>query len=217
MTAVQEFEELLAPVLNSAYGTALHLSRQREDAENLVQESSLRAFRAFHTFQTGTNFRAWFLRIVTNLFWEECRRRKRRPDTVSVDEAPDLYLYIESSKAGLHKDCEDPARSLMSKLSQEQVSRALQSLSEEFRVVATLYFADDLSYAEIGEILELPGGTVRSRLHRARKLLQRALWAIAQELGIAVTPVVHRPVSRERHHSEQPAPPPSTGPPSSPA
>lgn len=183
MTPTQEFEALLTPILESAYGTAVHLTRHHQEAENIVQEAALRAFRAFASFQRGTNFRAWFLRIVTNLFFEECRKTRRRPHTVSVDEAPDLFLFMESSKA---PPCDDPAGAFMSRLSEEQVGKALQALPDEFRVVATLYFTQDLSYAEIGEILDVPPGTVRSRLHRARKLLQKSLWQVAQDAGLEV-------------------------------
>ncbi len=183
---VEQFEALLTPVLTQAYATARHLTRGDGDAaENLVQEAALRAFRAFHTFQGGTNFRAWFLRIVTNLYLEQYRRAKRAPVTVSVDETSDLHLFRSAKGAGLFEDPQaDPARQVIGRLSQEQVTRALESLADEFRSVCSLYFVQEMSYLEISEVVGVPVGTVRSRLHRGRKMLQRQLWDAALEAGL---------------------------------
>jgi RNA polymerase sigma-70 factor, ECF subfamily len=183
-STAETVERLLAPILGPAYGTALHMTRNREDAEDLVQEAAVQAFRAFHTFQEGTNFKAWFFRILTNLFLYKYRQKQREPQIVEFEDAPDLYLYAETRQAGLHAWSADPAALVLRKMDAEQVAAAIASLPEEFRTVCALYFMQEFTYQEIAEILECPVGTVRSRLHRGRKALQRALWQIAQEHGI---------------------------------
>lgn len=180
----QEFSRHLETVLDGAYGLALHMARNREDAEDIVQEAALLAYRAFHTFQPGTNFKAWFLRIVTNCFRQRYRKAQRQPQTTELEDAPDLYLYCRTAEAGLHAQSEDPATLVLSKLDTEQVSAAIDGLPEDYRLAAALYFLEELSYEEIAGILDCPIGTVRSRLHRGRKLLQKALWQIAEEQGI---------------------------------
>lgn len=178
------FEELLAPLLDSAYGTALRFTRNGADAEDLVQESALLACRGFHTYEQGSNFRAWFFRILTNCFYSSYRKRKRQGTEVELDDAPELYLYCQTAAAGLHAQTEDPASKLMSQLATENVEAAIAALPEEYRVVATLYFMQDFAYQEIAVVLGVPVGTVRSRLHRSRRQLQKALWMIAEERGI---------------------------------
>lgn len=180
----ERFSRQLETVLDAAYGLALHMARNRDDAEDIVQEAALLAYRAFHTFQEGTNFRAWFLRIVTNCFRQRYRKARRQPQTTELEDAPDLYLYCRTAEAGLHARSEDPATLVLSRLDTEQVSAAIEGLPEDYRLVAALYFLEELSYEEIAGILECPIGTVRSRLHRGRKLLQKALWQIAEQQGI---------------------------------
>lgn len=178
------FEALLEPLLDSAYGTALRFTRNRSDAEDLVQEAALLAFRGFHSFQPGSNFAAWFFRILTNCFYSKYRKRKRRGDEIELDDSPELYLYCQTAAIGLHGRTEDPASLLMARLETEHVEAAIAALPEEHRVVCTLYFMQDFAYQEIAEMLGVPVGTVRSRLHRGRRMLQRALWTIAHERGI---------------------------------
>ncbi len=179
-----ELEVLLLPLLNSAYGTAMHLTRNRADAEDLVQEASLLACRGFGTFEQRTNFKAWFFRILTNCFYSKYRKRKREGTQLELEDSPELYLYCQTAAAGLHARTEDPATAVMSRMDSEQVGSAIDALPEEYRVVATLYFLQDFSYQEIAEVLAVPVGTVRSRLHRGRRMLQKALWSMAQERGI---------------------------------
>jgi RNA polymerase sigma-70 factor (ECF subfamily) len=179
-----ELEVLLLPLLNSAYGTAMHLTRNRADAEDLVQEASLLACRGFGTFEQGTNFKAWFFRILTNCFYSKYRKRKREGTQLELEDSPELYLYCQTASAGLHARTEDPASAVMARMDSEQVGSAIDALPEEYRVVATLYFLQDFSYQEIAEVLDVPVGTVRSRLHRGRRMLQKALWTIAEERGI---------------------------------
>lgn len=178
------FEELLTPHLKSAYGTALHLIRNAADAEDVVQEAALNAFKGFGGFERGTNFRAWFFRILVNCVYSRHRSSKRQGTTVELEDTPELHLYVQTAQSGLHAQVEDPASELMNRLDRDAVIEALDALPEEHRVVATLYFMQDLPYQEIAEMVGCPVGTVRSRLHRARRLLQKQLWHIAEERGI---------------------------------
>jgi RNA polymerase sigma-70 factor (ECF subfamily) len=184
------FEALLRPVLPVASRTALHLTRNAADAEDAVQQASLQAWRAFRTFEQGTNFRAWFLRIVTNVCRTEFRRRRRSPAGTSLDEPEFGETLIPEAVTREYGDPLPDAR-FIDQLDSEEISAALADLPEEYRVVATLYFVDDLSYQEIAEVLNRPIGTVRSRLHRGRKMLMQKLWDLAVERGIV------RPLQQE--------------------
>ena len=181
LTSKQEYERLLKPLTRIAFGVALHLTRNREDAEDLVQETAIQAFRAFHTFQPGSHFKAWFLRILTNLFLNRVRKKQREPEIASLDDAPDLYLYNQVTLSGWTKGNEDPARQILDRIGTEQMVAAIAALPEEFRIAAALYFVEELPYQEIADIMDCPLGTVRSRLHRGRKILQRTLWELVQE------------------------------------
>lgn len=178
------FERLLAPVLTSAYGTALRMTRSAADAEDLLQEASFLAFRGFRTFEVGSNFKAWFFRILTNCFYSNHRRDKRRIVTVDLEETPVLHIYKQALQQGLVSDGPDPAADLFEQLDAESVGMAIDALPEEYRMVASLYFTQDFSYQDIAQVLECPVGTVRSRLHRSRKMLQKSLWELAVERGI---------------------------------
>ena len=177
-------ETLLIPVLDAAYATALRLTRNAADAEDLVQEAAFLATRGFSQFEGGTNFRAWFLRILTNAFLSGYRKRKREGERVELTDAPELYLYEQTAEAGLHSRFPDPGERLLDRLDAEAVARAIDALPEEYRVTAALYFTQDLSYQEIADMTGVPVGTVRSRLHRGRRLLQQSLWAVAKDRGI---------------------------------
>jgi RNA polymerase sigma-70 factor (ECF subfamily) len=179
-----EFEALLAPVVGPAYGYALRLTRNRADAEDLVQEATLHAWRGFKTFQRGSAFKPWFLRVLTNCHRATWRAKARRLFTVSVDDAPDLFLYSAFRQAGLATGGDDPADQLIGRLSRDAVDQAIRRLPPDYRETAALYFTEELSYQEIAEVLSVPVGTVRSRLHRARKLLQQFLWNVAVDEGI---------------------------------
>lgn len=187
-----EFETLLMESLEPAYRLALRLSGDSEDAQDLVQEAALRASRFRHTFQKGTSFKSWFYRIIVNQFYTSTRRRKNTTTTSldSLSDATDIFLFARSAEAGLIASDADPAANVVSRMAEDDVARALAALPEEFRAVATLYFIDDLSYQEIAEILGVPIGTVRSRLHRGRHMLQKQLWKVAEELGIVRPPAL---------------------------
>lgn len=187
----ETFEELLAPVLGVAYGVARRLSRNDGDAEDLVQEAALLAYRSFDSFQAGTNFKAWYLRILKNCFFMRVRTRRGRSTTVALEDAPPLYLLMQTANAGWTSQIEDPSTSFLRTMTAEQVAEALHELPEEFRLVCTLYFMEDFSYEEIAEVVECPIGTVRSRLHRGRRMLQKALWHVAESHGVIEMKGVH--------------------------
>jgi RNA polymerase sigma-70 factor (ECF subfamily) len=181
------FEAMLEPLLDSAYGAAYHMARNHADAQDIVQEAAYNACRAFHQFQAGTNFKAWFFRILTNCFLHRYRQKKRRPQTVELEDASELFLYVTAAGSGQLGPDDDPAGLVLSQISTEQVHAAIERLPDEFRVVASLYFVQEFSYQEIAEVLECPVGTVRSRLHRGRRILQKALWTLAHEHGVNVS------------------------------
>lgn len=183
-TTSNDFTALLDGVLNIAFGTAYRLTGNREEAEDLLQEAAVQAFRSFHTFQAGTNFKAWFFKIMLNCFRYNYRSKKHKPETTVLEELDSIYLYIKTEEAGLHAEREDPAGYVLSKMTEEQIQEAMNALSEEYRVVSVLYFMEECTYQEIADLLECPVGTVRSRLHRGRKLLQKALWRLVEEHSI---------------------------------
>jgi RNA polymerase sigma-70 factor (ECF subfamily) len=189
VAAKAEFEAHLEPVLDRAYALALQLTRNAADAEDLVQEAALLAFRGFATFRRGTNFRAWFLRILTNAYLSSRRRKRPEQDAVSLDETPNAFLQREADRlahAGGLGGAEpgDVVRSVVTRLETEQIAAAIDALPDEYREVSALYFLQDLPYQEIADMLGIPVGTVRSRLHRGRSLLQRRLWQIALDHGL---------------------------------
>lgn len=177
-------EELITPLLGPAYGFCVRLTRSGPDAEDLVQEAALNACKGFSTFEPGTNFKAWFFKIIVNTL--RARFRRKRPEHYSVQfrDAPDLFLYKRTAELGWHREGSDPARELLNRFDSSQIEMALAELPEKYREVCNMYFIEDFSYEEIAKMLGLRLGTVRSRLHRGRKLLQRSLWRIAVEHGI---------------------------------
>jgi len=179
-----DFDAQLRAVLSPAYGYAMRLTRNRADAEDVVQEAALLACRAAHTFEAGTNFKAWFFRILVRCFYARHRTSKRRPETVDLDDTPDLYLYGNFRQTGLGASGDDPASILLDQMGTDQVVDAIRELPTEYGVVCTLYFMQEFAYHEIAEVLDVPIGTVRSRLHRGRKMLQKALWQVAREAGV---------------------------------
>jgi RNA polymerase sigma-70 factor (ECF subfamily) len=182
-----DFEASLLPILDQAYGYALRLTRNGADAEDLVQEATLHALRGLHTFAPGALFKPWFFRILTNCHRMRWRTRARRLFTVSIDDAPELYLYAATKAADVPVES-DPATELIGRMSRESIQTALRQLPVDYQEAAALYFGDELSYQEIAEVLNVPIGTVRSRLHRARKLLQQLLWRVAVDAGITPAP-----------------------------
>lgn len=180
----QAFEAELQPILDKAYAVAYRLAGNRDDAQDLVQDAAIQAFRAFDNYEKGTNFKAWFTRILVNRFLNLRRAAERRPQTVSIDEAEDFFLFQQAKNRKMLSRGSDPAAALTAKIDRQLIADALLELPPEFRAVATLYLIEDYSYEEIARVLEVPIGTVRSRLHRGRKLLQKSLWEIARERNV---------------------------------
>jgi RNA polymerase sigma-70 factor, ECF subfamily len=165
------FEEDALGLSDQVYRVARHLVGSREEAEDLVQETYARAFRSWRSFQSGTNLRAWLLRILTNLNIDRGRRAQRAPDTQPLEEG-DYFLYnkLEES-AGRPLEEEQVAE----RLSQDNVVSALSAVPHDFRDVLVLVDIGDFSYADAAQILDVPIGTVMSRLHRARRILKQEL------------------------------------------
>jgi RNA polymerase sigma-70 factor, ECF subfamily len=178
-----EFEMMLRSVITAAYGVALRLTGNRQDAEDLVQEAALSALRGRSTFRAGSNFKAWFFKIVMNRFYTAHRKQRALTSIHDVEDAHEMYLYERTAEAGLLQQS-DPVQATIGRLASEDVAAALASLPDEFRAVCTMYFMEDFSYEEIAEMLGIPLGTVRSRLHRGRRMLQKRLWQLAVDQGI---------------------------------
>ena len=182
------FAEQAMPLMSSLYSGALRMTRNPADADDLVQETYLRAYRGFGGFQEGTNLKAWMYRILTNTYINAYRAKQRRPDETDLDEVEDLYLYrrlggLEAARSG--RSAEDE---LMDTFSEAEVKTAIEELPENFRMAVLLADVEGFSYKEIAEILDIPIGTVMSRLHRGRKALQKALYDYAVTHGLADRP-----------------------------
>lgn len=166
--------EALAQI-DALYRTALRLTRNPADAEDLVQEAYLRAFRALDRFQAGTNLRAWLFKILTNAFINEYRRRSRQPRSTSLDDTEEYYVFNHLIDSGIQPHAVSPEEEVLRRIPDASVVHALESLAPEFRQVVLLADVEGFAYREIAEILDIPIGTVMSRLHRARRRLQRLL------------------------------------------
>jgi RNA polymerase sigma-70 factor (ECF subfamily) len=180
VTALQE--EALSHI-DSLYRTAYRMSGNPADAEDLVQETYLRAFRSLHQFRAGTNLRAWLFKILTNAFINEYRKRSRQPRSTSLDDVEDYYLYTHLLDSGIQPSASPPEEEVLASITDDDVVRALEALSEEFREVVLLADVEGFSYREIAEIMDIPVGTVMSRLHRARRRLHQSLVGTPIALG----------------------------------
>ena len=179
-----DFAEQAMPHMSSLYSAALRMTRNPADAEDLVQETYLKAYRGFGGFQEGTNLKAWMYRILTNTFINTYRAKKRRPEESELEEIEDLYLYrrlggLEAAAAG--RSAEDE---LLDHITDSEVKEAIESLPEQFRMAVLMADVEGFSYKEIAEILDIPIGTVMSRLHRGRKGLQKRLYEFAVARGL---------------------------------
>jgi len=176
------FERDALPFLDQLYAAAMRMTRNPTDAEDLVQETYVKAFAAFHQFQEGTNLKAWLYRILTNTFINSYRKRQRQPQQANTDAVEDWQLAAAESHSstGL-RSAETEA---LDRLPDSDVKEALQRLPEDFRLAVYLADVEGFSYREIAEIMETPIGTVMSRLHRGRRGLQRLLADYARERGL---------------------------------
>jgi len=178
------FTEQAMDLMPSLYSAALRMTRNPSDAEDLVQETYLKAYRGFGSFEQGTNLKAWLYRILTNTFINRYRAAKRRPEETDLDDVEDFYLYrrlggLEEARAS--RSAEDE---LMDLFSEAEVKGALDALPEQFKMAVLLADVEGFSYKEIASILDIPIGTVMSRLHRGRKNLQKALFEFATTQGL---------------------------------
>ena len=171
------FEEDALALSDQVYRVARHLASSREDADELMQETYARAFRSWRSFQPGTNMRAWLLRILTNLNIDRGRRQQRAPQMQPL-EANDYYLYDRLAENDDGVSDEDR---VVERLSQDDIVTALSAVPHDFRDVIVLVDLGDFSYADAAQILDIPVGTVMSRLHRGRRILKRELAESALE------------------------------------
>jgi len=177
-----DFEREALPHLSALYGAALRMTRDPKDAEDLVQEALLRAYRFFDTFEAGTNCKAWLFRILTNVFCNQYRERER--EHVVMTEAESSSANLEQFLSGAGGEGRDSETALLGRMVSADVEKALAAVPPDFRLAVVLADLEDFSYKEIAEIMDCPVGTVMSRLYRGRRLLMRALHDYAVEQGI---------------------------------
>lgn len=176
----ERFEALIGEHLDGLFGAALRMTRHRARAEDLLQETFLRAWRSFHTFKLGTNVRAWLYRILMNAYIDGYRKSEREPEVVDQEDVDEFYLYSKVHESEDFRRAGNPEEVLLNRLMDADVKGALDSLPEAFRNVVILADIEGFSYKEIAEILGIPIGTVMSRLHRGRRQLQVKLWDYAR-------------------------------------
>jgi RNA polymerase sigma-70 factor, ECF subfamily len=178
-----EFESLALRHLDGLYASALRLTRNERDAEDLVQDSLLRAFRFFDRFERGTNIKAWLFKILTNTFINKYRRTSKERSIVEGPEQDTVQAQVASRETS--DQSADPERWFFDRLLSDDVLRAVDALPLDFRMVVILADLQEFSYREIADILDVPVGTVMSRLYRGRRLLQKALAQYAVDSGFA--------------------------------
>ncbi|MCP5030091.1 MAG: sigma-70 family RNA polymerase sigma factor [Actinomycetia bacterium] len=180
-----DFADQAMKHMDSLYSAALRMTRNSADAEDLVQETYLKAYRGFGSYTDGTNLRAWLYRILTNTFINRYRAQQRRPDETDLDDIEDFYLYRKlggGDSALLRRSAEDE---LLDWFSESEVKDAIDALPDSYRMAVYLADVEGFAYKEIAEILDVPMGTVMSRLHRGRKRLQKQLYEFAAAHGMA--------------------------------
>ncbi len=178
------FTDVAMEYMPGLYSAALRMTRNVADAEDLVQETYLKAYRSYASFQEGTNLRAWLYRILTNTYINSYRAARRRPEITDVEDVEDLYLYKRMSGPGgirAGRSAEDAA---LDSFTDDVVKSALEELPDAFRIAVLLADVEGFSYKEISEITDVPIGTVMSRIHRGRRALQKALHDIAAARGL---------------------------------
>ena len=190
----QRFQDDALQMLDNLYPAALRMTRNPADAEDLVQETMMRAYRAFGRFEAGTNLKAWLFRILTNAYINTYRKKQREPRKVSQDEVEefDLYRELKNHDSDIGRT---PENVVLDQLVDSDILEAIDDLPEQFRLAVVLSDVEGFTYAEMAEIMDVPMGTVMSRLHRGRKALQKRLWDIARDRGIVKGP---RPEAKKK-------------------
>ncbi len=176
----KRFETEALVHIDSLLRTALRMTRDEGDANDLVQETFLKAYRFWDKFQEGSNCRAWLYKIMTNIFINNYRAKAWKPQTIDIEDIDDSFLHGQLSALG---PSDNPEKLFFDKVFDDDVKGAIDELPEDFRLVTVLSFLDGFSYQEIADILNINIGTVKSRLHRGRKLLQKSLWDYAVKNG----------------------------------
>ena len=176
------FAEQAIPLIDQLFGAALGMTRNRADAEDLVQETFMKAYTKFHQYQQGTNIKAWLYRILTNTYITHYRKAQRSPKRSGGEEVEDWQLAAAASHD--EKGLVSAEAEALDNIPSSQLRTALESLSEDQRVVVLLSDVEGFAYKEIADMLDIPIGTVMSRLHRGRKNLREGLSALAAEYGI---------------------------------
>jgi len=184
------FEEEALKHLDALYRTALRMTRNPSDAEDLVQDALVRAYRFYDRFQPGTNFRAWLFKILTNTYINTYRRKQGRPQESSLEDTEEFFLYNQLS-ADQEERVTDVEDTVLDGLGADAIQRAIDQLPPQFRTTVQLSDVEGLSYAEIAEATGVAKGTVMSRLFRGRRQLQRALWDQAEAAGFTAGSKVH--------------------------
>ncbi len=176
-----EFEKLAMPLVDSLYNTAYRMTRNAEDAEDLVQETYLKGYKFFHRFEPGTNLKAWLFKILKNTFINSYRKNQKVPPQSDFADIEDAFESRVSDEAP--QRVKSPEQELLKNVLDEEVKRALDELPDDYRMAVLLADLEGFSYKEIAEILDVPLGTVMSRLYRGRKLMEEAMLRYAREHG----------------------------------
>jgi RNA polymerase sigma-70 factor (ECF subfamily) len=184
MGAREDFTNDAMQYAPQLFATALRMTRNRSDAEDLVQETFLKGWRAFDSYQQGTNLRAWLFRIMTNTFINKYNSQQRRPQETELDEVEELFLFRRMGAFDQSKMSQSAEDQMLELFTEDEVKNAIESLPETFRIPVLLSDVEGFSYKEIAEMLEVPIGTVMSRLHRGRKAMQKMLYEYAKERGL---------------------------------
>ncbi len=175
----KEFEQEALPHMDLLYNYAVRTTNNAQDADDLVQETYLKAYRFWDSYEQGTNIKAWLFRIMKNSYINRYRKETKEPDTVDYDEVKDFYSRVRAEST----QSNDLQETLFGSLLDDDVTKAVASLPDDFRTVVILSDIEGLSYEEIAEFVDCPLGTVRSRLHRGRKLLREQLMQYGKQRG----------------------------------
>ena len=184
MTTQEDFTHDAMQYAPQLFSTAMRMTRNRSDAEDLVQETFIKAWRSFATYQQGTNLRAWLFRIMTNTYINKYNAQQRKPTETELDDVEELFLYKRLGAVDQSQLSQSAEDQMLSLFTDDEVKKALEELPDQFRIPVLMSDVEGFSYKEIAEILEIPLGTVMSRLHRGRKSMQKMLYEYAKERGL---------------------------------